>query len=448
MNKKDAPRIVILGGGFGGVAVAQELIRRLPHEAHAQITLIARRNFSVFTPMLTEVVGGELDSRHIGAAIRSLVPSINFVEGEVTALDLNARRVTVCLGVAGAGLPDKERQFVADHLVIALGAVPAYHDMAGLREHSLPIKSLGDAAAIRDRALALLERADTETDPTARRKLLTFVVGGGGYSGVETMAALNGFLRESTRHYSHINQDDIRAILVHDHDRLLPELGTRLAAYAQRKLTQRGVEIRLNTRVTGAGEGWVQLGDERVDTHLLIWTAGVTPNPAIGKLGARLGPHKGLVVDPCLRVPGHPGVWALGDCAEVPRRGKGSYAPTAQNATREGRLAARNIVATLRGTTPAPFVHRPLGQLALVGRRAGVAEILGLHFSGFAAWFLWRAIYLAKLPGLGNRARVGFDWLLDLAFGRQLITPPAVKSRTRRKRSAVLTNEATPHSAA
>lgn len=428
MDKKHGSRIVILGGGFGGVAVAEELARRLPREEHGHITLIARRNFSVFTPMLTEVVGGELDPRHIGAAIRRLIPSINVIEGEITALDLTARRVTVCLGAAVAGLPAEERQFVGDHLVIALGAVTAYHDMAGLREHSLPMKSLSDASAIHDRALALLERADAETDPAARRRLLTFVVGGGGYSGVETMAALSGLLRESTRHYPHIEQGDIRMILAHSHDRLLPELGPRLAAYARRELAQRGVEIRLNTRITGAGEGWVALGDGRVDTHLLIWTAGVAPNPAIGKLDARLGRHKGLIVDSCLRVPGHPGVWALGDCAEVPRRGNGSYAPTAQNATREGRLAARNIVAALRGTAPAPFVHRPLGQLALVGRRAGVAEILGLRFSGFVAWFLWRAIYLAKLPGLGNRARVGLDWLLDLAFGRQIIAPPTTES--------------------
>jgi NADH dehydrogenase len=243
------------------------------------------------------------------------------------------------------------------------------------------------------------------------------------------MAALSGLLHESTRFYPHIEPSDVRMILAHSHDRLLPELGPRLAAYAQRQLAQRGVEIRLNTRVTGAGEGWVTLGEERIDTHLLIWTAGVAPTPAIGDLGACLGRHKGLVVDSCLRVPGHPGVWALGDCDEIPRRSNGTDATTAQNATHEGRLAARNIVATLRGKAPTPFVHRPLGQLALVGRRAGVAELLGLRFSGFIAWFLWRAIYLAKLPGVGNRARVSLDWLLDLAFGRQLIVPPATVPR-------------------
>lgn len=332
------------------------------------------------------------------------------------------------------GVAPGERELIADHLVIALGAVTAYHDVPGLRDHSVPMKSLGDASAIHERTLALLERADAEPDADARRQLLTFVVGGGGYSGVETMAALNDLLRDSARHYRTIEPGEIRTILVHDHERLLPELGESLARYAQHQLARRGVEIRLNTRVTGAGAGWVKLDDEEIATSLLVWTAGVAPTPAVGNLDAQLGAHHGLCVDRALRVPEFPGVWALGDCAEVPKRGGGTYGSTAQNATREGRLVARNIVATLRGTAPTPFNYRPIGQLALVGRRAGVADLLGRRFSGRFAWFLWRSIYWAKFPSVGGRARIGLDWFLDLVFGRQLFAPPLSKSQPEQER--------------
>ena len=406
------------------MAVAEELARRLPHAERGEITLVDRYNFSVFTPMLTEVVGGQIDPRHVGASLRQLAPPMTFVAGDVTAIDLAARRVTVQLRMLTGGIKSEERELVADHLVIALGSVTAYHDVPGLREHSVPMKSLRDASAIHDRALGLLDRADAETDPAKRRRLLTFVVGGGGYSGVETMAALNDLLRESVRHYRHIDEGDIRTILAHSEERLLPELGARLAAYSQRELARRDVDIRLNTKITGAGEGWVKLGDEEIPASMLIWTAGVAPSPAIANLDAPLGDHHGLRADRFLRVSEYPGVWALGDCAEVPRRRGGTYAPTAQNATREGKLAARNIVATLRGKTLTPFNYRPLGQLALVGRRAGVAELRGWRFSGLFAWFLWRSIYWAKLPTFQDQARVGLDWFLDLVFGRQLVVPP------------------------
>ena len=257
--------------------------------------------------------------------------------------------------------------------------------------------------------------------------MLTFVVGGGGYTGAETMAALNDLVRDSLRDYPQLRPEEVRTILIEPGERLLAETSPELAAYAQQKLQERHVEVRLKTEITGASEGSVEIkGGERIPTQTLIWTAGVKPNPIIDGLGLPRGKHGGISVDRCCAVPGHSGLWALGDCAEVPHpNGKGTYAPTAQNATREGTLVARNIVASLRGEPPQPFVYEPVGELALVGKRTGVARVYGHNFSGLLAWAMWRAIYLAKMPGLGQRARILTDWLLDFAFGRPEAALPA-----------------------
>ena len=424
------PTIVILGAGFAGVQCARELARKLPLEHDARIVLVDQHNYLLFTPMLTEVAGGQVDTRHVVSAVRRFSPRITFVEGRVDDVDLRRRRVTLTVGRAAEGIPEEQRTLVADQLVIALGSVTNYHGIDGLQEHSLAMKSLGDAAAIRNRALGLLERAGAEPDRERRRALLTFVVGGGGFSGVETMAALNDLVRESARYYPQIQAGDIRTVLVHGQDRLLPELTGSLAAYAQRKLAERGVEVLLGAEIAGAGEGYVELhGGRRIATHMLIWTAGVAPSPLVGRLDCQRGKHGGIVVDACCAVPGRPGVWALGDCAEIPRRGGKTYAPTAQNATREGRRVARNVVAALRGEPPRPFRYIPAGELAIVGKRSGVARVFGLRFSGFVAWWLWRTIYLLKLPTLGKRIRVAADWTLDLLFGREFEELPVGRLR-------------------
>ncbi|HEX8990694.1 MAG TPA: FAD-dependent oxidoreductase, partial [Anaerolineales bacterium] len=268
-----------------------------------------------------------------------------------------------------------------------------------------------------------------------RRELLTFIVGGGGFSGVESMAALNDLVRELSSHFPHVARDDIRTIIVQPGDRVLPELSPGLAHYAQSELEQRGVEVMLKTKLSAAGEGYVDVQPEhggpvqRIPTHMLIWTGGVTPSPVIESAGLPLGRHHGIVVDACCRVQDHPGFWALGDCAEIPKPGgHGSYASTAQNATREGPLVARNIASVARGEAPHPFVYQPVGELAIVGRRAGVASVYGVHLRGGVAWIAWRFIYLAKMPRMMQRAHVALNWLLDLAFGRDLVALPGVQA--------------------
>jgi NADH dehydrogenase len=420
--------VLILGAGFGGVHVALELARRA---SSLDITLVAERNFLLYTPMLTELVAGEVDPRHIVWAARKISPHVRFVSGRVTAVDLADKSVTLAVGEHDLNVPEAARTVRADELVIALGSTTQFHDIPGLQEHALTVTGVADAGRIRIRALALLERAAVEPDRRARGALLTFVVGGGGFSGVETMAGLNDLVRDAGTYCPAIPPGSIRMLLCHHGDRLLPELGGGLARYAQQELERRGVEVRLQTSVTSAGADYVALNhDERIPTRLLIWTGGETSSPVVETLDCEHGKNGGIVVDHCCRVVGHPGVWAVGDCAEVPTpNGTARYAPTAQNAVREGRLVGQNIAAKLQGRGPRPLTYRPIGELALVGRRAGVASVYGFRFSGTLAWAMWRATYLAKMPGRAKRVRILIDWLFDLAFGIDIadlpVTPEA-----------------------
>lgn len=438
MASDSRPKIVILGAGFAGMAAARELARLLP-DGQAQITLVDENNFLLFTPMLTEVAGGEVDPVDIVAAVRAMVPQVRFEQGRVERIDIDHHQVSLCIGGDTAGVDPMERTLHADQLVIALGSVTNFHGIPGLAEHAVGIKSVAEAEAIRNRALALLELADEEPDSDRRRRLLTFVVGGGGFSGVETVAALNDLIRRLAPHYRRVAPADIRTMVVHPGARLLPELSEGLAAYTRRALEQRGVEVMLHTLVAGAGPECVEIkaaskdgSDDarRIEAGTLIWAGGVKPNPVIDAAGLRLGKHHGIVVDGCCRVEGRPGIWALGDCAEIPRPdGKGTYAPTAQNATREGKQVAENIVATLTGGETKPFVYHPVGELAIVGRHAGVANVYGVHVSGVLAWAMWRAIYLAKLPRLTQRLRVAGNWLVDALAGRDIAALPGAPTK-------------------
>jgi NADH dehydrogenase len=414
--------IVVLGAGFAGMHVAQELARLLPAGEHGDITLVDQNNYLLFTPMLTEVAGGELDPQHIVASPRRLSPRINFEQARVQEIDLTEKAITI----SAPGDQDSRRVVKADHLVIALGSVPNYHHIPGLREHSLGMKDLADAAAIRNRVLACLERANREDNDEAKHSLLSFVIGGGGYTGVETMAAINDLARSVSKQYPRVRADEITTLIIEPGERLLPELSPDLAAFAQRKLEERGVRVLLGTKVTSAGEEHVEIeGGRKIKTRTLIWAGGITPNPLIGKLDCKRGRHGGIVVDQTCAIAEHKDVWALGDCAEIPNTdSKGARAPTAQNATREGELVARNIVGAMRGEAPRPFTFTPIGELALVGRHSGVAKLYGYQFSGFLAWAMWRAVYLSKMPGMAQRSRIVIDWLLDFMYGRNVAEFP------------------------
>ena len=397
------------------------MARLLPDPSNGDIVLIDDDNFLLFTPMLTEAAGGELDSRHILRSLQKVSKRIRFVQGTVTEIQLTEKTVTVQRGGEGSNSPPM--QFAADHILIAVGSVTNFHGIPGLAETAIPMKKLKDASQVHERVLACLREASLESDTARKRALLTFVVAGGGYTGVETMAAVNGLIRARIHEYPTIAPGDVQTILINPGDRLLNEIAPDLASYAAEKLKQHGVQIRMKTKVSAATETHVEVnGSEPIPTRTLIWAAGVKPNPIVKSLPGEKGQHGGIKVDACCQVPEHAGIWALGDCAEIPRpHGKGAYAPTAQNASREGKQVAHNIVASLHGLSARPFNYTPIGELALVGRHSGVARVYGRNFSGPVAWAMWRAIYLFKMPGNGQKARILSDWILDLIFGRDPI---------------------------
>ncbi len=416
-NRLNSPtRVLILGGGFGGLYAALELEKTIARDPGVEITLINKENFILFTPMLHEVAASDLDITHIVNPIRKLLRRVRFFHGEVTSIDLAHKRVVAVHGDEHHG-----HELGYDYLLIALGSDTNFHNLPGA-EHALTMKSLGDAIHLRNRVIENLEAADFECFPDQREPLLTVVVAGGGFAGVETIASVNDFMRDALKFYPHIDERWLRLVVAHSGNIILPELGPALGLYAQRKLAERKVEIRTNTRVASYRNSVVELTDgTSIKAATLVWTAGTAPSPLLGSLPCRKERGR-ITVNSYLEVPGFPGVWALGDCAIVPDPLTGKpYPPTAQHALRQGKIAGQNIAAAMRNTKKRPFAFRTVGALATIGRRTGVAQIFGFNFSGFIAWWMWRTIYLSKLPRLEKKVRVALDWTLDLLFTKDLV---------------------------
>jgi NADH dehydrogenase len=415
MSLNPRKKIVIVGGGFGGVYAALELDKWLFRFPEVDVTVVNRDNFFLFTPMLHEVAASDLDITNIVSPVRKLVSNVEFFDGDVERVDLEGRTVTVSHGDGHA------HELPFDHLVLSPGSVTNFFGLPGLEERAITMKSLGDAIALRNRMIQQLEEAETECGAPDRDHLMTFVVAGGGFAGVETIAGMHDFVEQALRFYPHIPKSKIRMVLVHPGEVILPELSEKLGRYAQEKLIERGIAIRSKTKVSCVTAKGVCLSDgTEIDCATIVWTAGTQPNPLVRTLPCRTERGK-VCVDEYLQVPGFPGVWAVGDCALVPdilSRTGGFHPPTAQHAIRQGRVLAHNILAELRGTRKKRFSFRTLGQLASLGRRTGVAQILGFQFSGFLAWWMWRTIYLMKLPRLEKRLRVAMDWTWDLVFSK------------------------------
>ncbi|MFO0700291.1 MAG: NAD(P)/FAD-dependent oxidoreductase [Nitrospira sp.] len=411
------PRVVILGGGFGGMYAALEFERALERGANLDVTLVNHDNFFLFTPMLHEVAASDLDITNIVSPIRKLLRRVTFFHGEIEAIDLVHQRVGV-----SHGHENHCHTLPYDHLVLALGSTTNFFNIPGLADRAFTMKSLSDAIVLRNHLIANLEEADFECGTSQRTGLLNFVVAGGGFAGVETIAAMNDFLREAVRFFPHLREDMLRVILVSAGPVILPELGEKLGTYAQRKLAEQKVDIHANCKVASVTDHDVILSDgTTVTTNTLVWTAGISPHALLGALPCQTAKGR-VLVNEYLEVPGWPGVWALGDCALVPDRRTGEFhPPTAQHALREGRIAAQNILATVRRGWKKPFVYSTIGLLAPIGKRTGVANILGINFSGFMAWWLWRTIYLLKLPRFEKKVLVALDWTLDVLFSKDLV---------------------------
>ena len=408
-------KVVILGGGFAGLYATLELERGLSKHSNVDVTLVNKENFFLFTPMLHEVAAGDLDPTDIVNPVRKLLRRVSFYEAKALKIDLHNRMVTI-----EHGSDEHTHELNYDQIILALGSTPQFFDLPGVEEYALTMRSLTDAVKLRDHLIAVLEETDTKCAGDDRRDL-SVIVAGGGFAGVETMASINDFLRHSMQFYQNLSEQDLRLTLIHPGDVILPELSPQLGDYAQRKLEERGVDVRARSRVASYDGDMVQLTNGvKIPARTLIWTAGTMPHPLIGTLPCER--ERGRVkVSPELAVTGWPGVWALGDCALIPDLATGSFCPpTAQYALRQGKVVAHNVLAHAEGRQLRKFCFKTIRQLASIGRRAGVASIFGINISGFLAWWMWRTIYLSKLPRLEKKLRVALDWTLDLMFARDL----------------------------
>jgi NADH:ubiquinone reductase (H+-translocating) len=428
-NRRHGPtprNIVILGGGFAGMTTAVGLEQELRGDQPVSVTLVSDQNALLFTPMLADVAGGSLEASHISAPLRTSLHRTGFVRGLVEAVDFE-RRVVKLSSVGGS--PGTAREIPYDHLVLALGSVSNYFGAENIERHAFDFKTLLDASRIRNHVIEMFERADRESDPEIRRALVTFVVAGGGFAGVELAGAINDFARGISADYLAVAAGEIRILLVHSRDRILPELSESLAQYARVRMAVRGVDFRLSTRVLDAQPGQVTLSDGVIETQTLVWTAGTSPNPLLKAFGLETDKRGAVVVDSTMAVASRPGVWALGDCAAMKDGINGKVCPpTAQFALRQGRTLARNIHRAIKGKPLVPFHFDSLGSLCVVGHQTACAELTlpfarhkSLRFSGLLAWIIWRGIYVSKLPGLERKARVLLDWTFEIFFPRDIV---------------------------
>ncbi|HLW38480.1 MAG TPA: NAD(P)/FAD-dependent oxidoreductase, partial [Candidatus Eremiobacteraceae bacterium] len=411
-------RIIVLGGGFAGVTAAQALERRFGADRDVDLTLVSESNSLLFTPMLAEVAGGSLEPTHISNPIRSALRRTAFVHGRVVAVDPEQRVVTTA---------DQHLRY--DHLVLALGSSTNHFGLPGVAQTAFGFKTLQDAIRIRNHVIQMFERADRETDETARRSLLRFVIAGGGFAGVELAGALNDFARGMIANYPRLSQAMLEVVLVHGRERILPELSESLAAYALDRMSARGIAFRLRAHVVAAESDTVRLDNgESLAAHTLVWTAGTAPSSLPNEASLTCDKRGAVIVDATLAVPEHANTWALGDCAAVlDGKTNRQCPPTAQFAIREAETLAHNVWATIRRKPTKAFHFRSLGALCVIGYQTACAELAlpfratPLRFSGFFAWLLWRTIYVGKLPGIERKIRVLIDWTVELFFPRDMV---------------------------
>lgn len=409
-------RILILGGGFGGVYTAMHLEKILKPE-EASISLINLENYWINQPMLPEVISGSIGITDVVSPIRLLCPRTDLVMRRIENIDLKKKVVTV-----SPGFRPRLLEIPYDYLVIALGSVTSFTGMPGMLEHALPFRTLADGLALRNHVIHTLEEADVESDPSFRAKLLTFVVAGGGFSGVEATAELNDFVRRVKPNYLRLRDDQVRVVLVHSGDRILPEVDEGLARFAQRLLTKRGVDLILKNRLAAAtSDKAILKSGAEIPCKTVVSTVPSAISPVLQPLDCAKERNR-LLVDGNLELVGYEGqVWALGDCASIRTKSGKVVPPTAQHATREAKTVAMNIAAVIRGGNRSVFAFEGLGTMGSLGHYSAIADIMGLKVSGFLAWMLWRMIYLMKVPGFNRKLRIAMDWIIAMLFQPDLV---------------------------
>jgi len=407
-------RIIIIGGGFGGVKCAQILMRKLRPE-QAEILLFDRQNHLVFSPLLAEVVGSSINPLDCIVPLRHLLPGVFCRAEEVRNIDVAKREIEY------QSADGQWSRMSYDHLVIACGNATNLNVVPGMADHAFALKTLADAAKLRAHLMAQMEQAEVSTAVERRCWRLTVLVVGGGYSGVEAAGEINDLLRDSARYFRNWTKADVKVVLIHSRDEILPEISPGLRQFARKKMERAGVQFVLNARVTSATPEGVGLqGGQFIRGGTIVCTIGSSSTPVTERL--ELPKEKGrLLTESDMRLKGSPNVWAIGDCAWIVNSLNGQPSPTTgQFAERQGKQCALNIVRVVKGQPTRPFRFKLLGELCSIGGHSAVADLLGFHLSGLLAWFVWRGIYLFKLPSFGNRLQVGFDWAWLLVFPRDL----------------------------
>jgi NADH dehydrogenase len=424
-------RVVILGGGFGGVYTARGLERLCKRRSDVEIVLVSRDNFLLMTPLLFEVCSGTLELRHCSLPIRAFLRTARFVEATVEGIDLERRVVHVTAGT-------ERRELAYDQLVVALGSMTNRAMIPG-SEHAFTFKTLVDALLLRNHVIERFERADVETDPERKRPLLTFAIIGGGLVGVELFGELTAFVDGIAPLYRHVNRDEVRIVLLQGGDRIMPEIDPELADYGARVLARRGgADIRTNTHVQSLEPGKVHLAPSRqplspaseesdrregetIEAETIILAAGIVPNPVVAGLPVEKDKRGHIVVHGSMRCPSHPEVWALGDCASIPAPDGKPYPNLAQHALREARVLAGNIFGVLNGRPPQSFVYSTLGMMGSLGHSRAFGQLLSVRVRGVPAWFVRRTYYLLQMPGWRRRLRIMIDWTFALLFRPDIV---------------------------
>jgi NADH dehydrogenase len=403
-------RIVVLGGGFGGVTTARHLERLLRGHADVEITLVSRENFFVLTPLLFEACSGRLELRHCAQPIRAALRRARFVEATVESVDVERQIVRAVAADAG-----NSYDLPYDHLVVALGASTNEQMIAG-SSNAFTFKTMADALVLRNHLIEQFERADATPESTTRRGCLTVIVIGGGLVGIELLGELTAFADDMLRFYPRIRRNEIRFLLFEAGARVLPEIDEKLAVVASRVLQRRGADIRVSTPVRLIEVGRVSVANAIIDAGTIVLAAGIVPSAVAAAIPVMHDQRGRIAVDGTMRSGSHPQVWALGDCAAIPGPDGRPYPALAQHTVREARHLARNIKAVIDGAAPTPFVFRPLGTMASLGHTRAVARVFGVCLTGFLAWWVRRTYYLFQMPRWDRRLRIVLDWTVALFF--------------------------------
>jgi len=439
---KNKKKIVILGSGFAAVECAKKLENEFGNDPEIEIVMIGEDNFLLFTPMLPQVASGMIETRHIVFPIRTICKKTKFYEGRIKNIDPYGKLVTIW------GTGDKRSISIHyDFLIVALGSETNFFGMADVEKNAYTMKTLNDAVMLRNRIIDMLEQAENETNPILRKSFLNFVVVGGGFAGIETAGELMDLLLDVRKYYPSIQKDDLKVIVLEAMGEILPGFNKKLASFAKQKLKERGIDIQLKKAVTSfdGNEVTIKTLDETpkdsidqseinsIITKTLIWTAGITPVNTIKRSMFKTEKGK-IVINNFLEVPKFPGVFAIGDCAlfvdPITNR---PFPPTAQIAEAQAKMAAKNLISLIKNSEKEKFVYHSKGQLAIIGKRTGIATFLGMNISGFLAWLIWRNVYLSKIPTFDKKTRVFLDWMIDLFFDRDVSRLKIMKRETEKE---------------